>query len=139
MNLLLQVKHTLKSLGLSVDLYVVSDSTSPTLQKAYALKALPYKETLYELQRSRAVLDIPAAGQSGLTLRPLEAMFFQKKLITSNKDIKHYPFYSKQNIFILGEDAFDTLPKLLASPFDRSILPFLSEYTVSQWIKRFNS
>ena len=43
-------------------------------------------------KKSRAVLDIPIAGQNGLTMRTFECLAMKKKIVTTNENIKQYAF-----------------------------------------------
>ncbi|MEK5777604.1 lipopolysaccharide biosynthesis protein, partial [Acinetobacter nosocomialis] len=54
--------------------------------------------------KSNIILDISHPGQSGLTMRTFEAIGAGKKLITTNTNIKEYPFYNANNIFIISRD-----------------------------------
>ena len=54
---------------------------------------IPYPKYLTMLSESKTILDFVAPGQSGLTLRTMESLFLEKKLITNNQDIKNYDFY----------------------------------------------
>ncbi|MFH4210110.1 lipopolysaccharide biosynthesis protein, partial [Acinetobacter baumannii] len=54
--------------------------------------------------KSNVILDISHPGQSGLTMRTFEAIGAGKKLITTNLNIKEYPFYNSDNIFIISRD-----------------------------------
>jgi hypothetical protein len=55
-------------------------------------------------KKSKVLLDIAYKNQSGLGLRPLEAIASNCKLITTNENIKKYEFYNENNIFYLKED-----------------------------------
>ena len=48
---------------------------------------LTYPRYLDRLARTRCVIDICQGGQTGLTRRPLEALFYDKKLLTNNPQI----------------------------------------------------
>lgn len=54
---------------------------------------LEYSQLLKEMQKSRCILDFTQTGQSGFTLRPYEAVVYNKKLLTNNKRIFEFPFY----------------------------------------------
>ncbi|NLT08223.1 MAG: hypothetical protein GXY08_01805, partial [Ruminococcus sp.] len=74
----------------------------------------------------------------GLTLRNMEAIFNGKKQITDNTAIRKYNFYSRDNVFILGEDDFSKIEEFVRTPslgYDRKIVNY---YTFDEWIKRFN-
>lgn len=51
-------------------------------------------------ESSKCVLDSAQAGQSGLTIRVIEALGANKKIITTNEDIINYDFYRPENIYI---------------------------------------
>ena len=97
---------------------------------------IPYEKTLDLINKSNTILDLTKKSQYGLTLRPVEALFFQKKLITDNKNIKEYDFYNKDNIFILGEDNIENINKFLGTEY-KQISPKIKEkYTFEKWIDR---
>lgn len=88
-------------------------------------KGISYDENIERVARCQCIVDI-TIDQAGLSLRPLEALFFNKKLITNNKSIKQYPFYHPDNVFILEEDKMESLPSFVNKPL----------YTVSEEVKR---
>lgn len=53
-----------------------------------------YEDVVKESNKSRALLDITAGGQTALTLRPYEAVIYNKKLLTNNKNIYKFKFYN---------------------------------------------
>ena len=65
---------------------------------------MTYPEYLKIASRSKAIVDLVTKNNYGLTWRPIEALFLQKKLITNYKEIVQEPFYRKENIYILGEE-----------------------------------
>lgn len=58
------------------------------------LKAhIPYSQMLNLLQSAKCIFDMTQQGQSGVTLRYYEAVMFNKKLLTNNRNISKLPFY----------------------------------------------
>jgi len=57
---------------------------------------LPYVEYIEILKKSNVILDISHPRQSGLTMRTIETLCLGKKLMTTNEDIKNYPFNQNQ-------------------------------------------
>lgn len=55
---------------------------------------LPYPETLVAMNKCNCILEIQQSGQSGATLRYYEAVCYNKKLLTNNKNIVKLPFYN---------------------------------------------
>lgn len=98
---------------------------------------IKYEEYISKMRKSICILDVVADEQYGLTLRPLEALFYKKKLITSNKNITKYPFYNKNNIFIIDIDDFSEIGKFLSTPYETISTEIVDYYYVTNWVKRF--
>lgn len=62
---------------------------------------ISYKKYYNLLLESKAVLDIQSPLQNGLTMRTMETLSLNKKLITTNKNILKEPFYNKQYIYVI--------------------------------------
>lgn len=54
---------------------------------------LSYKDVLDRVMETNCVVEIMGKGQSGLTLRAMEAIVYNKKLLTNNESVKQLPFY----------------------------------------------
>lgn len=98
---------------------------------------LNYKEIRKNIFQSRCLLEIVENGQKGITLRPMEAVFYKKKLITDNSSVKMYDFYCKENIFILGEDDINTLRGFIRSPYKDVPIEVVKKYTPEAWLDGF--
>ncbi len=55
-------------------------------------------------RKTKSVLDINKPFQDGLTIRTFEVLASGKKLITTNSDIKNYPFYHPDNVLIIDRE-----------------------------------
>ena len=95
-----------------------------------------YDEIIHDILDSKAILDINNTGQIGLTIRPLESIFFKKKLITNNSNIKTFDFYNKNNIFIIGEDKIEDLNNFINSKYIDIPNNIISYYKFDSWITR---
>src|SRR5665648_774160 len=100
-------------------------------------KHLSYDDVLVELGKSKAILDFLCDTNDGLSIRPMESIFFKKKLITNSQLIADYDFYRPQNIFILGLDDLSDLPKFLNSPYEEVDKEIIKKYDFEHWLKRF--
>ena len=98
---------------------------------------IDYDKYLEMISKSKALLDYNAYHQKGLSLRTMEALFFQKKLITSNKNVKNYDFYNKNNIFIIGEDNWKDINQFINSKYEEIDQSIIDYYDFEQWIQRF--
>ena len=101
--------------------------------------------------RSSIILDINHPNQSGLTMRTFEALGAGKKLITTNSNIKKYPFFNENNICVIDrkminmKNEFFNTPFISIEPqllFDMSITGWINEIfcakTSNYWIKNTN-
>lgn len=99
---------------------------------------IPYRDYIKKVRESRCILDITQQGQAGLSLRFMESLFLEKKLITNNKAIAGYDFYNKNNIFILNVDDSSKLEKFINSPYDTSVNHYKEFYKFDAWLRRFD-
>lgn len=99
-----------------------------------------YSEVLDAIARSSCLIDIVQPGQTGVTLRTIEAMFYGKKLITNNTAVREHPFYHPSRVYLFGEEPQRTLREFIdtaAEPFDDR---FAEPFCVERWIENiFNS
>lgn len=100
------------------------------------MKGISYFENIQNVSRCSCVVDI-TTEQTGISLRPLEALFFDKKLITNNKSIKEYSFYHPNNIFILEEDDLRKLPEFVTTPVTAVSEKVKDEFDINSWILNY--
>lgn len=69
-------------------------------------KKQDYQQYLYELWNSKAVLEIVSKEKAAVSLRVLEALFYNKKLITNNKKMMTLEIYNciKENVYFINCD-----------------------------------
>lgn len=130
---LLYWKYQLEKQGIPCDFYIIGNKNS----KKYNYKQpLKYNEIVKLIKRSSVIIDYYTDEYAGLSLRTMEAIFLNKKLITNNKTISNYDFYNKDNIYITdgelrGINQFLEKEKIIV---DYSIK---EKYRFSNWINRF--
>ena len=98
---------------------------------------ISYESNILNILQSSCIIDIVQSGQTGLTLRPIESLFYRKKLLTNNVEVKKYDFYNRNNIFILGEDDIESIPSFLSSQYIDIPSSVISNYMIEDWIKIF--
>lgn len=98
-----------------------------------------YTEYLGWVASSRAILDLAQSGQIGYSMRVMEAIFFGKKLISTNPKIESADFFSPENI--LHINPFDCSPSDIRRFLDAPTKPYpireLDYYSVERWVERF--
>lgn len=134
-DMLIELQNELSRFNILTDFHITQTSKSTNSNKYK--KRISYNSILKKIAESTAILDIVSEGQSGLTLRPLEALFFEKKLITNDKSMIEWDCYHPNNIFILGIDNLSNLHKFMGSDF--YIFPDQKKmyYDFDMWLNRF--
>lgn len=72
--------------------------------KKLSFKSLSTDEIVELYKNANVILDINHPGQKGLTMRTFEAIGAGKKLITTNSEIKKYPFYNPSNFYVIDRN-----------------------------------
>ena len=134
---LLSLESQMRALGVITNFYIVANKDRQINKSEHYQKRVSYDTIVDMITKSRAIMDILTDNQKGLTLRPLEALFFSKKLITNNKGIKLKDFYHPDNIFILEEDDIAELPTFLNKPLHQFPSEIMDKYDLEQWFARF--
>lgn len=96
---------------------------------------MPYDEVIANIKGCKAILELVSDGQTGITQRPYEAIYYGKKLITNNKDVMRYSFYNEERVFLLGQRDISELAEFINKPgceYDVGI-----EYTFDRWVRGF--
>lgn len=137
LSYLLEIEKELKNIGIMSDFHIVGSSKFNKAGYKYNHR-ISYLEILEKIHKSKAILDVVSDNQSGLTLRPLEALFFNKKLITNDKSILNRDFYEPNNIFVLGVDEESELIKFLNKPMQEINSIIRDKYDFEEWLSRFN-
>lgn len=132
------IKQYAESEGFSTNFIIVKDETSADEYSDYS-KPISYELNLKYLQESRCIIELNQENQDGLTVRCLEALFSQKKLITNNKSIEKYDFYKPCNIFIVDEEnlSFEDIKKFLQVPYEPIDDFIIDNYDFISWYNHF--
>lgn len=103
--------------------------------KKLKFQSLSINEIIDLYKNSFTILDINHPNQTGLTMRTFEAIGLKKKLITTNQDIIHYPFYNPNNIYIIDRNNINLDKSFFCSPY-QDIDPDLYETcSIDGWVK----
>jgi hypothetical protein len=93
------------------------------------------QEGLKKLYReTNILLDMVRENQSGLSFRIFEAMAFEKKIITNNKNVLHYNFYNPANICVIENDAFNFDTVFFETEYETLPENVFNQYTIDNWV-----
>lgn len=128
-----------KKFDISFYFHLVKYNNSQNIYGFKYYDSLSYPEVLQYISDSKVIIDLVADWQEGLTLRPLEALFMKKKLITNMKTIINYDIYNNNNIFIFGEDDIMNIPYFIETPYDETRRDeLMDKYSINGWLTRFD-
>lgn len=65
---------------------------------AHKIDYISYEECLKIINKYNVILDIVNSDKDGMSLRYFEAVVYNKKLITNNKNVFNMPYYNRKNI-----------------------------------------
>lgn len=83
----------------------------------FSFVGLPSDQLTANLKQSKTVIDIQHPKQSGLTMRTIEMLGANKKMITTNADIENYDFYHPNNICIVDRTNVFVPQEFITAPF----------------------
>ena len=119
--------------------YVVKDKSEVSDLIDLKSENMNYDEYLRIIAKAKAIIEIVFVDNADFTLRTMEALFYQKKLITNNKAIVNAEFYNENNIYILNEQ---TSKRDIQNFMELPFIPYPQEqvnyYSVDKCVKRFN-
>lgn len=99
-----------------------------------SLSPSEFRDCIYE---SEVIIDTHVEYQDGLTARFMWALGAEKKIVTTNKNVKRYEFYTPEQFFILGEKPINNLKEFVGSKFNLSEKnrEIISKYRIDNWLK----
>lgn len=132
----------LQAQGLSTDFLVVPEHGRdyPAQSPVNICQQMQsYGQNIERINRARCLLEWTQTNQAGLTIRTLEAMFFDKKLITNNPWVKQQAFYHPARVFVLGQDDLRQITNFLVAPMPPIAVAELAPHDFSHWIGQFEA
>lgn len=102
--------------------------------KDVSFKSMSKAEIKNVFLNSHAALDIQHPDQTGLTMRSIEMLGLNKKLITTNSDVINYDFYNDNNILIIDRDSPLISKKFIDSAYLNLDIKIYEQYALKNWI-----
>lgn len=131
-----KIEKVLNEKGINTKFLIVRDRSTP--KNSHCLSnMLPYDEVIKEVKQSRCLLDIVKEGQTGVTLRFIEAAFYGKKVITNNKYVLEHPLYDKNRVFILEYDEWERISEFVNKKEPLIKDNDIFDYTYQGWLNKF--
>lgn len=95
---------------------------------------LSYEQTANLYESSKCLLDYKFTNQVGLTIRSIECIGHNCKLITNNKQIMNEDFYNPDNVYIYDIDNFNIPDSFLVKPYMPISNELYYKYSINGWL-----
>lgn len=82
----------LKKAGAQSSFYISGVKKRNVLEIHYN-EWLSYKQVLEHIEKANCIIEVMEEQQAGVTLRAMEAICYNKRLLTNNQSVKELPFY----------------------------------------------
>lgn len=100
-------------------------------------KYIDYEEYLLDMIKSKAIMEVVTDEQEEISLRVLEALFYDKKLITNNRKFVNLDIYNimKKNVLIVdyGNIDYEKFETFMNKQFEKWDID-LTQYTFDEWM-----
>jgi hypothetical protein len=129
-----KIAKNLKEKGIKYKIIVFHKKnkiSDPNLE--FISKPLTLTEVEIFTNQSKVLLDINRKGQKGLSFRVFESMGLEKKLISTNEDLKNYDFYNPKNILIIDEKKPIIPLDFFKNEYEKIPEVILKKYTLEEW------
>lgn len=130
---LLHLKKILEKENIECEFHIIGN---PQSNKYRYENPVAYQKVIDMIKQADILIDYYTDEMAGLSLRPMEALFFRKKLITNNCTISNYDFYNKNNIFMLNERE-RAIGEFVRADYVEISRNVQNQYLLSNWIERF--
>lgn len=106
-----------------------------TTKNDFDFSKMSSEEIANIVDKSRIILDIQHPKQTGLTMRTIEMIGMNKKIITTNETIKEYDFYNPNNISVIDRKNVNIDLKFLQKEYEPLEKSIYEKYSLETWIK----
>jgi len=128
-----EIEKKLQKYELTTCFHIVNEGKRFRTRKNY----VPYEVYLDWINKSKCILDVLQEDQQGMTLRVMESLFLQKKLMTTCVEIEKEDFYHPDNIFIINKDSWENVHEFLSKPYHFISKEVVNRYEFKNWLNRF--
>lgn len=130
-----KIRNEIESVGYVADFHIVADESSTDVENRRYAERMEYSEVLEHISAAKTIVEVTMEGQTGLSIRGVECLFCNKKLITNNSYIVNEAFYNPQNVYVM--DGGRDISEFLESDYKPLPEELVNQYEFSSWIQRF--
>jgi hypothetical protein len=112
--------------------YVIERLKGTKLDKSLiSFKPMSRKEYLHLFNKSKAIVDVSNAKQTGMAMRVIDAIGTGKKVLTTNKWVTKEASYNPNQIAIIDLDNIELPPSFL----EKEVEPSTADYSLDKWLE----
>ena len=136
-NFLIKFVSIINNLGIENNIIVIGSEKPKTLNSNinFQNEKLSHSVVKKMMSESEYFLDIVRKNHNGLSFRIFEALAFQRKIITTNQNIKLYDFYNSDNILVIDENCNHIDPDFFLKPYTPIPDTVYEKYTIQRWVE----
>ncbi|MDC5703126.1 hypothetical protein OPW41_00910 [Vibrio europaeus] len=86
------------------------------------------------IESSKAILDFLQGHQAGLSFRVYECLGYQRKLISTNQNLKHYDIFCAENMVVL-DSSYQVPEPFFSTPYFEPEPQIVDKYMLSSWVR----
>lgn len=105
-----------------------------TKESIFSFEKMSALDLSHLVDDSKIILDIQHPKQTGLTMRTIEMVGMNKKLITTNQTIKNYDFYNSNNIAVIDRKNVYVDECFLSTPYQPVEDDVYEKYSLHSWV-----
>ncbi|CAN7604917.1 hypothetical protein LJR039_004465 [Pseudorhodoferax sp. LjRoot39] len=139
LGLLLELKAAVEQLGMSAHFHVVPDKGkdyAPAWQAHLQAGWIPYARNLLESQHTDCLVEIVQEHQSGATLRSMEALFLQKKIVTNRASAREDAYFDPDRVLVIERVDAAEIGAFMRRPFQPVDPALLAPHEIHAWVRR---
>ena len=103
-------------------------------ESTFSFEKMSAKDISEIVDESRIILDVQHPKQTGLTMRTIEMIGMNKKLITTNESIKKYDFFCENNIAVVNRKDVKIPENFFNKPYKPLSPELYEKYSLKNWI-----
>ncbi|MBX2965591.1 MAG: hypothetical protein KF845_05550 [Cyclobacteriaceae bacterium] len=125
-----------RELGLNVHYHLFSKKKKyfTSCNLSTTKNTLNYEQNIQYTYNTKILLDLKVAEHEGLSFRVLEAVGFEKKLITTNHRVRDYDFFHADNILIWTGQSKEELAAFVNKSYVSIPETIKQKYSFKNWI-----
>lgn len=105
-----------------------------TKENTFSFEKMSSSDIAKVVDESRIILDVQHPKQTGLTMRTIEMIGMNKKIITTNTSIKKYDFYNSNNVAVVDRENIHIPDGFIETPYLPLKPEIYEKYSLESWI-----